>query len=752
MSRAPISLLALAAAAVLPLPAQSPADRAAIEALRDSLGAVQDSAVLGRLEAATVELAKQRRDDPLVHLRLGFIGHRLGELTGVKIHYDDAAGEFEWAAELRPDWPYPWYGLGLAELALGENAVLAIENIRQMLGKDYLSKAARAFARATLADPNFASAVVDLANTALTQRIRPRLDVALDAVRLAAASPAGRSAEVQLVRGRVEREAGEADSALAGFQAYLAVGGDSGVGLLELARTYYFARRAPEGWRAYFAGVRAATSAPALTLYRTDLSWVADSAQLAAFDALPEPAPRARWLEEFWTRRDVVEARDVGERLAEHYRRWFYARHSFRLVSRHRHYDITEVYRAKQVEFDDRGVIYLRHGEPDRRARLPVRDSLQPNESWLYRRGQGDLIFHFVARDDVSDFKLVESLADVLGFGRAVRAASLADPEIAELYASRVEFGPLYARVGRNARPPAGELAEDRAQGRRNIALGTTSDSYAQRFDQSLEVVASEFVVGTAAGRGQTLHVVFAVPGERLAGQPDAGGGRGGGGRVLYPLRFRVVVSDSADRVVARLDTLRVFGARQALRQPAYLTGQLAVAVPPGRYRYRLLVTTLDGTAGDVVSQDSLEVNALGSGDFAVSDVVVGREGAGLVWVQAGDTVPLNPLSRFPEQSAAELYYEIYGLARGAPYHTVVRLERAGGRSLFGAIRGLFGGARAPVLLEFDAAADGPVTRVHRGVSLRDVAKGAYRLTVVISDPASGVSATRTHRFQVVAR
>jgi hypothetical protein len=136
-----------------------------------------------------------------------------------------------------------------------------------------------------------------------------------------------------------------------------------------------------------------------------------------------------------------------------------------------------------------------------------------------------------------------------------------------------------------------------------------------------------------------------------------------------------------------------------------------------------------------------------------VSDIVVGREGSGLVWLPSpGDTVRLNPLQRFPENSAAELYYEIYGLARGAAYHTVVRLDREGGRSLFGAIRGLFGGRRSPVLLEFDAAAAGPVTREHRGVALRDVAKGSYRLTVVISDPATGASATRTQRFQVVAR
>src|SRR6266487_3040127 len=213
--------------------AQSPADRATLESLRDSLGLVADSTALHGLEAATIQIAKERRDDPLLHLRLGFIGYRLGEVTKTKSHYDDAAGEFEWAAELRPDWPYPWYGLGLAELAIGEHSSMALENIRQQLGKDYLSKAARALARATQADPSFAQASIDLANAALAQRIQPRLEVALQAVRLAAASPAGGNAQIQLARGRVEREVGEADSALAAFQAYLGVGGDSGLGLLE---------------------------------------------------------------------------------------------------------------------------------------------------------------------------------------------------------------------------------------------------------------------------------------------------------------------------------------------------------------------------------------------------------------------------------------------------------------------------------------------------------------------------------------
>ena len=733
--------------------AQSPADRASLEVLRDSLAGVTDTLALQRLEAATITVARENRDEPMIHLRLGFIAYRLGEITKTKSHYDDAAGEFEWAGELRPEWPYAWYGLGLAELAAGEHASMAIENIRQMLGKDYLSKAARAFARATEVDPSFSSAVVDLANTALTQRIRPRLEVALTAVRLAAAGPAGRHADVQLVRGRVEREAGEGDSALVAFETYLRIGGDSGVGLLELARTSYFAGRPVPGWTSYFAGAHAATSAQALTLYRLDLSWIADSSELTQFDGLPTPDARQHWLEQFWTRRDVVEARDVGERLAEHYRRWFYARRNFRLVSRHRHYDITEVYRTKQVEFDDRGVIYLRHGEPDKRAQFicqgppdPNGEGCAANESWLYhRRGEPDLIFHFAARDDVQDFKLIESLADVLGFHRAVRAASFADPEVAALYQTRDQFGQLYSRVANSQRAAGTELARDRQQGRRNITIGTTSDSYAQRFEQPLDVVASEFVVGAGADSGQMLHVVFAIPADRLDPQPAPDG-------VRYPLEFRVIVSDSGDRVVANLDTVRVFGARQPLRRPSYLTGRLAIPVPAGRYQYRLLVRSVDGGAGDLLVEP-LTVERLAPQRFAVSDLVVGREGSGLVWFSpAGDTVRLNPLQRFPEGSAVNLYYEIYGLPNGTPYHTVVRLEREGGRSVFGSIGRLFGGGRSPVLLEFDAPSTGSVTRVQRGLELRDVSKGTYRLSVIISDPATGTSVTRVQRFQVVQR
>ncbi len=733
--------LMIVAGAPRPALAQAPAERAAVIALRDSLAAVTDTAALRRLEAATIGVARVQRDNPMLHLRLGFIAYRLGEL-GHKKSYDDAAGEFEWAAELRPDWPYSWYGLGLAELALGEHSVIAIENIRQMLGKDFLSKAAKAFARAAQADPSFAAGVVDLANTALSQRVSPRMTVALEAVRLAAASPAGADPALQLARGRVEREAGEVDSAIVGFHAALAAGADSGVALLELARTQFYARRAAAP-TSYFAGAASARSTASVALYRGDVSWIGTADELAAFDGQPDPGARAAWLRRFWARRDVAEARDEGERLAEHYRRWFYARQHFRLVSRHRHYDITEVYRAPQTEFDDRGVIYLRHGEPNLRARAIctalATEVCATNESWLYRREGGDLVFHFVARDDVQDYKLVESLIDVLGFQAGVRVAGGAVPGVAGLYQTRDQFGEIYRRVAEGTGNVVGPaIAQERTDGKKDIAVGTTTDSYALRFEQSLDALASGFVAGEGVGPATPmLHVVFAIPADRLSPRPGPDG-------VTYPLRFRVVVADSSGDGIARLDTVRVFGARQALRRPSYLTGRLALPVPPGRFRYRLLVASVDGTAGEMVTLDSTVADRMDGGRFAASDLVLGVHGSGLTWVTGNDTVPLNPLGRVLAGGDLEVYYQLYGLAAGATYRTVLEVTREGRRSIFGR-------RRAPVRLEFDGRADGARTDVRRTISLRDVQRGAYVLTVRLTDPESGVTLVRARRFTIVA-
>jgi GWxTD domain-containing protein len=723
-----------------PVAAQSPEARARLEALRAELAGIADSSALLERERAGIERAKADRDNGLRHLELGFVAYRLGEVTGAKRHYDDAAGEFEWAAELEPAWPYAWYGLGLAELALGEHPAIAIENVKQALGVDFLSKAARAFARAAAADPAFAQAVIDLADAAWRQRIRQRLDVAQAALRAAVVTPAGAIPGVQLARGRVERELGEGDSALVAFRAYVTVGGDSALGLLEQGRTLFYLRRPEEARTAYYAGARRATSPEARAEYRADLLWIATPEERAAFDAAPDTEV-AGWLERFWAGRDALDARAPGERLAEHYRRFFYAWRHFRLTSRHRHYT-TEPYRSDQELLDDRGVIYVRHGEPDDRARF-ASPGVEPNESWLYVLPDGKRIFHFVASGDVSDFKLVESLADVFGHDAAIawQAGGRLHPLAAELYDSRANLDPSYRHIAQSATAQATALASERSQGRRAIRAGTTTDSYPLRFDAPLRSRVQLYAVGGGGGAAHAL-LVFAVPGERLMGVAGTDGNR-------YPLEIRVATTDLA--VPIRFDTVRVFRTRGPLEPGQLLSGFLEFPLPPDTHSLRVAILEAGGAAGDVIEVRDFAVPDFGGERFVLSDLVLGDATSGLRWIVGRDTVPLSPRGTYVRGSAVELYYELHGLPLGAAYRARVEVRGRRGRSIFSAIGRLFGGG-PPVAFAFESATTDTPHRGMQTVSLAPLEPGDYVLQLTVEAPGRSGRAVREVPLRVVSR
>ena len=383
----------------------------------------------------------------MLHLRLGLIDLRLAVL-GRRSGNDDAASEFQWAADIEPRWPWPWYGLGLAEYGILDSEVSLVAGIQAMFGKDRLTRAAGMFAKAAEVDPSFVHGLTDLANTALEQRLNLRLAVALEALRRAGSTAVARHPAVLLARGRIEREVGDADSSAAAFRGYLNAGGDPELGHFELARTQLSSGHL-EGAGPYYDAAGAGDTTVDRML-RADLHELVDDTALAGLDSLTA-APRAEWLARFWGTRDQGDLRRPNERLAEHYRRMWYARRNFRLASTRRQYRIEERFRSYSRDYDDRGLIYIRHGEPAERATL-AGESVPLNQSWRYERPEGDLLFHFVAREDVQDYKLVESIYDILGFDAAVALRSgSATPTLhdraADLVVSRERLSPIYGRL-----------------------------------------------------------------------------------------------------------------------------------------------------------------------------------------------------------------------------------------------------------------------------------------------------------------
>jgi hypothetical protein len=413
------------------------------------------------------------------------------------------------------------------------------------------------------------------------------------------------------------------------------------------------------------------------------------------------------------------------------------------LTSNNRHYDIVERYRSGSRDFDDRGVIYLRHGEPNKRASYAA-PGLEPNESWRYTRPDGDLIFHFIAREDVQDFKLVESLFDVLGFSDAVKlqgqANGAADNAVAEqLMLSREQLSPIYRRLQGAGHMSSGRYqTQERRVGQESIALGTSSDSYELRFPKELKAHWEVLAVGRDS-TGHQVQIAYAIGGSSLEPVTVTRG-------YLYSVRLRFVATDERGHVVASLDTTRHFVAPAPVPPNEHLVGRVGTTVPAGSIQYRLAIQQGEA-AGVTIPRDSVRVGPVTPAALSLSDLVLGSRTANLAWRRAGDdTVLFNPLRTYRRSDEMELYYEIEGL-KPAPYtvELTVRKKGSGG----GLFKKIFGGGGAALRLKFDEQATMSSVSTHRRLKLDRLKPGNYVLELVVAD-AEGRKDRRRQEFQVV--
>lgn len=733
-----VAMLLGVAIPATPMMAQTADHRSVIENLRDSLAHLVDTVPLRAMELRLIGDARQRRDDGLLHLRLGFIALRLGELAG-RQHYEDAGSEFQWVTELQPRWPYGWLGLGLAELGVGDSEVALVQGLQTMLGKDALVRSANAFARSAEVDPEFVAGLVELTNTSLRQRINARLEVALAALRRAGNTQAARNPEVLLARGRIEREVGSLDSAMAALDTLLAIRPRAGDAQLELARVR-FAMGRLDGAAPWFRGAASADAAT-VAAYRADLVMLMPDSIMHAFE-VATVAERVTLLRRFWETRDRDELHGSGERLREHYRRLDQARRNFRLVTTNRQYDIAERYRSGQSEFDDRGVIYVRHGAPDARATFAAPE-IEANETWRYRGDGQPLLFHFVARQDVQDYRLVESVFDVLGFAATVRLRDGADPihrsqQVEALLRSREGIDPVYSRLLAAGRGGGAQIqTEERNVGRRSIAVGTRGDSWRLRFADPLAARIEIAAVG-ADSNGPNVQVAFAVPGSSLRAVQAPQG-------VVYPVRMRATVLALDGRTVASIDTTRAFVTRTEVPPREHLLGRVALRVPPGVYTVRVALES--DRAGVVTARDTIRVASPDGPAIGLSDLAVGTRAVHLPWRTVGnDTAWANPLGMFRREQGLELYYELAGLDAGTAYRTDIAIRRPSGGSV---LRRVLGGGGAAIKFGFDGIHPGGLEAVRREVSLNELKPGSYTLEVVVST-RDGRTATRQRALTVV--
>lgn len=772
------------------LAAQSAAERASLDSFRDTLARLTTPAPLAALESGRVRGAVQL-------IREGVRDLRVAELGTGRGAYDEAIQTLERAITARRDWPYAWYALGLTQLAMYQRQFVAKATDYTLSGTSYREAAMRSLGQAIAADSTFAPAAEGLAGlvTSLGHRLLPRH--LTEPIRRAQGI-AGNGAEVCLAAARIAYGRRDYQAALGSLETYLQRGGDPGMAQVDRARALMALGRGDAAVRAYLDGAGRVDEQGRLA-YREDIAWVGSAAELAAFDSLPAAALGA-WVARFWRERDALSLRAPDERLAEHLRRWVYAHEHFLM---HRPDDVpanaegfgpqdqaslfevgavaevlTQIvgagipvfrtYRRTQWEIDDRGVIYLRHGEPTRRVSSVAGP---PNASWAYDLPEGRRIFHFLASPALGTQDATTLTAALPLNSEMLDARAGLDARYAELayqiesvrMAVKTQLQLRRATLAAAKAEAAGSkggttasveqlensinsedmprfrpftLQRDVLRNRNAIAAAVTTDGFPLHFKESLDAIVQLYGVGLDEAEHRRILAVFAVPGRTLTPKPRPDGGPG----LVYPLSIRLIALDRTTGTVRQLDTTRIFLARDTLRGSQHLTGLLQLEVPPGRYQVRALLHQPGADAGTGVGRDSVEIPGPAE-QLILSDLVLGRAESGLNWSYRGEQVPLNPLNAFQTGSNAELFYEVGGLVSGTRYTVAMLVRKASDKPE----------ATPSLQLGFDFTATAPYERVHRTLGLGNLKPGAYLLQVAVSEADSPREALRARALNVLA-
>jgi GWxTD domain-containing protein len=704
-----LSAALLAAPALIVAPgaeAQGAAVVAELNAFRDSVATVQDTASLRRAEHA---LSRATDASAGQAIRAAMLDLRLGTIWDL----DRAEARCRDAVRLAPEWPYSWYCLALATETYGQATAAEPRNLGLTPGAGAIEQSVDWYLEALRREPSFAPAALALGELALGRGAAGRRAEALAALRRAVPVDGRTTRALLLTRGRIERLAGDPDSALAVFHAFDAAGGDHALALLELARTELGSvPPGPGGDSLYFTGA-ALDDTAAIAGYRHDLLFLVSDTALRGFDGA-QGAARAKWLRDFWEARDLVDLQPAGTRLPEHYRRLRYAeQHFVRLNGRRFTYcDPSRGYDSGLPDLDDRGVVYLRYGAPTMRVTTPVWGML-PAESWRYDLPDADtLVLHFLDLHDVHDYRLVPTALDLA----TVPGCPLGtDAEPQAVMQTRAALLPEYDRwlAGTDLERARIER-RDIQRGEASIPRVTTTDVDPLRFARDLRGIGRAWALG-ASPDGALAHFAFAVF------VPDSLAAR------VAPRPAVRLVGMQRNGMVDGWSGTPVDGRGVPADPGWWWIGHVTLPVRSGRTYLRLALLAGDST-GTIIGWDSVDAAPAESGP-RLGPLIVGARSTSVPWATAArDSAFFSPFRNVHRDDPLEVYAELAGLDPGTPYDAALTLAPAD-RSL--AAR-LLGKAPPQVSVSWQGMAERAVMPIRRTVGVGALVPGSYVVRLAV--------------------
>jgi hypothetical protein len=488
---------------------------------------------------------------------------------------------------------------------------------------------------------------------------------------------------------------------------------------------------------------------------------------------------------DFWNERALVSAMEVKQRMSIHFARTRYALDNYRRRSSRKGATFSNrLGRPTNSAYDDRGLIYVRMGDPDRSTSFAGNPSIgqdavsaecyQPNETWAYDYPGETRVYHFSSNSGADDYWLIENLGLVYRCGNP--AASLAGTSgaaisgvlspvnessavvmgaaaalvLQDLYRSRQGVDPRYAGIaqqmntdlGRNVfsnqtRISSGSdalnaqrvLSQERdwtlADG--TFAVDSVPDRPPVAADTRLLVEELQFVSPTEGKNRVWINAVIEAEKLTAVALP--------GGEFRYRVDARWVIVDANGESQIRNSSFEAVTPR-ILGRDESLPVRLAADLFPGQYRYSLLLRDTRLAPGQEqlsgnYRRVNMTVRELGAGAPALSDVAVAADSGGVWSPGGGIRLRPSPAHLTGADGVGYVYFEVYNLTPGGQYTTQIRLEPEDGD--------------ADDAFELSFPGDGATdtSRMARRllrVDLRDTEPGSYVMQVSVTDEATGAS------------
>lgn len=610
----------------------------------------------------------------------------------------------------------------------------------------------------------------ELAGLGLATRDETTLEVAADALaQLAKQNPSDASvwtvrAEVAIARKRYDEAAETAAEAAelgdpAGFRALGVVRllGDDDPAL---------------GGEMYLQGL---SNADAGTLAR----YFEDIAPLLLLDDLREWAGLDEGQRRLWLRRELewrasTAGRTVAERLAVHFQRLETAIDRFR---RHAHRGarppdaIVWDSLYLRLPYDDRGLIHIRHGEPDEIVRAPSGRSGPGKEAWVYYQlNGGRAVFEFRLTRTWADYVMaLPAECDPFGYmygvgGAAGEVRFNANTPMNTAWLEEFERGVLDYGIRLGVADPAlaihvqrcytairrpGRLAEElpyirlieaarRRAARTGVDEALSSESAAPRFENYIQALSSVYAF---RGRDNATDIAafLLLPARQISPRQLNRG-------VAYPLRLSLAIEDPVAQQVQRTDTLLAFTAPQVLeREDQYLRTALQMrAEPVENATVRITVLNQEHPDEGQILVGTKTVPAYPPGEWAMSDLVIAAAQPG-AWRRGGVAISPLPGHQLAHTERFRLFYEVYGLEPGQSIRTQITIAPGTDAELLSRLKALFGSERVLELRFEETAWPGPdgTLQVERTV-LPSLEPGRYTLQVEIELPTGEVVGKET--------